>query len=365
MRAQLECDEGSAFLVWSPEGGELDASSVIGRKKCCWSRSAPILYSKLKFRCNNPLQLPEVFHGSQWGSLHHSLVEHIMRHPVSQAIVSGMENTLLPDEALLQTLAVNSPFRKTLIANHLRFIEWSAPAPTLRPPTHHHTPRPSHTPSMAAPCLTRRPLSMLISCSCHRPQLHGDANKYWASLGPQFHGGPMVLNVSLLRDKAFRTSAMFARKVDPSIYDDVLPLWDRWMALKLLTQGAALGQPAVAGNLLSADPKLSSNLPPPTSHETDSIWAEAGHPESSTAPASNGTRSDDSGRDEAAYDGEHEDTASPGAGFILAWAALLVLAGTCFACVVMMQEFVWCRHLCSLLRGMARKPGWLTRQHPE
>jgi hypothetical protein len=175
----------------------------------------------------------------------------------------------------------------------------------------------------------------------------------------------MVLNVSLLRDKAFRTSAMFARKVDPSIYDDVLPLWDRWMALKLLTQGAALGQPAVAGNLLSADPKLSSNLPPPTSHETDSIWAEAGHPESSTAPASNGTRSDDSGRDEAAYDGEHEDTASPGAGFILAWAALLVLAGTCFACVVMMQEFVWCRHLCSLLRGMARKPGWLTRQHPE
>mgnify|MGYP002632819695 CR=1 FL=1 len=134
MRAQLECDEGSAFLVWSPEGGELDASSVIGRKKCCWSRSAPILYSKLKFRCNNPLQLPEVFHGSQWGSLHHSLVEHIMRHPVSQAIVSGMENTLLPDEALLQTLAVNSPFRKTLIANHLRFIEWSAPAPTHPPP---------------------------------------------------------------------------------------------------------------------------------------------------------------------------------------------------------------------------------------
>ena len=36
---------------------------------------------------------------------------------------------------------MNSPFRKTLIANHLRFIEW--------------------------------------------PQLHGDANKYWASLGPQ------------------------------------------------------------------------------------------------------------------------------------------------------------------------------------
>ena len=110
-------------MVWSPEGAELDAVSVIGKKKCCWSRSAPILYTKLNLRCNSP-QLPEVFHGSQWGSLHHSLVEHIMRHPVSRGIISGMENTLLPDEALLQSLSVNSPFRKTLISNHLRFIEW-------------------------------------------------------------------------------------------------------------------------------------------------------------------------------------------------------------------------------------------------
>ena len=68
-----------------------------------------------------------------------------------------MEHTLLPDEAVLQTIAVNSPYRRTLIASHLRFIEW--------------------------------------------PQLHGDANKYWASLGPRFHGGPMVLNESLTTHK--------------------------------------------------------------------------------------------------------------------------------------------------------------------
>ena len=73
----------------------------------------------------------------------------------------------------------SSPYRSTLIATHLRFIEW--------------------------------------------PQLHGDANKYWASLGPRFHGGPMVLNDTLLAHKAVLTSAMFARKVDPSVYSDVLP----------------------------------------------------------------------------------------------------------------------------------------------
>lgn len=43
---------------------------------------------------------------------------------MSQKITAAMENTLLPDEALLQTMAVNSPFRSTLIPAHLRFIEW-------------------------------------------------------------------------------------------------------------------------------------------------------------------------------------------------------------------------------------------------
>ena len=84
----------------------------------------------------------------------------------------------------------------------------------------------------------------------------------------------MVLNLTMLRDKAFRTSAMFARKVDPLVYADVLPLWDRWMALKLLTQSAANGQPSIASNLVSADSKLGSNLPPPTTHETDTLAME-------------------------------------------------------------------------------------------
>lgn len=126
-------------------------------------------------RLNHP-HAAQVFHGSQWGSIHRSLVQHIVLHPLARSIMQGMENTLLPDEAFLQvrdqpsrvgsaersgqeppldcpcdtqTVAVNSPWRRTIIANHLRFIEW--------------------------------------------PQLHGDANKYWASLGPQVKIDPKLL----------------------------------------------------------------------------------------------------------------------------------------------------------------------------
>ena len=130
-----------------------------------------------------------MFQGSQWVSLHRSLVYHTVLHPTAKSVTTGMEMTLLPDEAWIQTIAVNSPLRRTLIASHLRFIEW--------------------------------------------PQLQGDANKYWASLGPQFHGGPMVLNATLMEHKAFHPYAMFGLKVDPSIYSVVLPTWDAWFGPNL------------------------------------------------------------------------------------------------------------------------------------
>ena len=78
---------------------------VIGKRKCCWSRSAPIVYTRQRIGCNVN-ELPEVFHGSQWVSLHRSLVYHAVQHPTAQRVVSAFEHTLLPDEALLQTIAV-------------------------------------------------------------------------------------------------------------------------------------------------------------------------------------------------------------------------------------------------------------------
>ena len=94
---------------------------------------------------------------------------------------------------------------------HLRFIEWpqvaSAPHRHRRPSCQH----PLRPTALALGLFFPRPWP---PCHCLvPPQSHGDANKYWASVGPQFHGGPMVLNASLAREKAFRQSGMFARKV--------------------------------------------------------------------------------------------------------------------------------------------------------
>ena len=220
----FECDHGSGWVVSNPNGEKLDGQRVIGKKKCCWSRSAPIVYTRSKLGCHNQ-KLPAVFHGSQWVMLHRSMVEHVIRHPVAQDITAGFEQTLLPDEAMLQTIAVNSPLRPHIIASHLRYIEW--------------------------------------------PQLHGDANKYWASLGPKFHGGPMVINATMAEHKAFLTSAAFVRKVDPTIYTDVLDVWDRWMDTKLVTQAPGPRQPLMGSSLTHSDPELRANIPAATSHEND------------------------------------------------------------------------------------------------
>lgn len=120
---QFECDHGAGWVVASPHGERLNAMRVLGKSKCCWSRSAPILYTDAPLRCANE-QTPQVFHGSQWVSLHRSLVRHIVKHPTAHRVLTAMEHTLLPDEAMLQTIAVNSALRSTLITNHVRFIEW-------------------------------------------------------------------------------------------------------------------------------------------------------------------------------------------------------------------------------------------------
>ena len=63
-----ECDEGAGWVVASPKGEALDSYKVYGRRKCCWSRSAPIVYTRQKMQCANK-QLPDVYHGSQWAVL--------------------------------------------------------------------------------------------------------------------------------------------------------------------------------------------------------------------------------------------------------------------------------------------------------
>ena len=309
---------GSGWVVSTPTGERLDGNIVIGKKKCCWSRSAPIVYTRHPISCSNA-KLPEVFHGSQWASLHYSLVHHVVRHPVAQSVMAAMEHTLLPDEAMLQTTAVNSPLRKTLIGQHMRFIEW--------------------------------------------PQLHGDANKYWASLGPQFHGGPMVLNATLAVHKAFLTSAMFARKFDPTVYNDVLPLWDSWMAAKLETQQPAPRQPSIGNSQIGRDPQLQGDQPSPTAHENDALVDAlvdngGSHPPSAVPLDLSSSRSQIASTDVVGarddhehphshelhdHEGDghgraHEEAPTFVAGLVLFWVGGIIVAGLIFACITAFSD---------------------------
>ena len=84
-----ECANGAAFVVATADGSQrADAMKVLGKRKCCWSRTPPIVYGAVPIKCANP-SLPDVFHGSQWASLHRPLVEHIVRHPLAQKVLAA------------------------------------------------------------------------------------------------------------------------------------------------------------------------------------------------------------------------------------------------------------------------------------
>ena len=96
-----ECARGAAFVVATEAGERAGAMKVLGKRKPAWSRTAPIVYGAVPLKCANA-NLPDVFHGSQWASLHRPLVEHMVRHPLAQKVLTALEHTLLPDEAMLQ-----------------------------------------------------------------------------------------------------------------------------------------------------------------------------------------------------------------------------------------------------------------------
>ena len=49
--SHLQLHPGAAFLVTRPDGKLPDAKQVIGKSKCCWSRTPPILYAALPLQC--------------------------------------------------------------------------------------------------------------------------------------------------------------------------------------------------------------------------------------------------------------------------------------------------------------------------
>lgn len=82
-----ECEHGSGFLVSRKDGGMPSAHQVMGAHRCCWSRTAPLVYTSLKWKCPND-QMPEVYHGSQWAVMHYGFVKYMIENPLAQVMSS-------------------------------------------------------------------------------------------------------------------------------------------------------------------------------------------------------------------------------------------------------------------------------------
>jgi len=160
---------------------------------CCIGRSGPVSFATLPLATHARLLEAErpVHTGSQWAVLARPFCEWLLDSPDAASLLLAYERRLVPDESLLQTAVMHSPFKASLLNHNLRWIDW--------------------------------------------PHQHGDAQAYWDKVGKggrAFVGGPQVLNSSEL-GPVLSSPYMFARKVDMEIDANVLVMWDKWMARKL------------------------------------------------------------------------------------------------------------------------------------
>ena len=191
---------------------------------CCIGRSGPAAFATLPIGAHAHIGSRSVHTGSQWAILSASFVRHLLHGPGSQEWLAAFERRLVPDESMLQTMAMHSPEHRASLVNHnLRWIDW--------------------------------------------PHSHGDPTEYWNALGARkFIGGPRVLNSSEL-SPVFASPYMFARKVDHEVDPHVLRLWDAWFARKRAGEDFSSRQAPIGHS--PGDPGLSLRFRAP-GHEDES-----------------------------------------------------------------------------------------------
>jgi hypothetical protein len=62
--------------------------------------------------------------GSQWSVLSRDFAQHLVEDRVAQRLAGFFRFTFIPDESFVQTVALNSEFRDTVVNDNRRLIEW-------------------------------------------------------------------------------------------------------------------------------------------------------------------------------------------------------------------------------------------------
>lgn len=252
----VEC-AGLGFAVLNHTAASLFGDS----RQCCLARSGPIMYTRAPLHAPAVAPGVEVFHGSQWVVLARPLYEYLVRRPLlargpsgaaeaaaaadasgsadgaeaaaaesgagaagagAGDLIDALESSYMADEVFVQTAAMNSPYRDSIISHNLRYIDWPQGASAL---------------------------------------------EYWQSMGHPYASGPRVLRADML--STLRASeAIFARKVDPMVDSALIDQWQDAIERKM--RGAHLPeQPLIAQSFVAEDAGLTQLAPPPLREERE------------------------------------------------------------------------------------------------
>lgn len=83
-------------------------------------------FLKIKRNAIGPFDFEKIFTGMVWSSFPRAFGEYVLEQVRSdEKLINDLKVTKIPEEFIFQTLAMNSKFKKDVVANHLRYMDWS------------------------------------------------------------------------------------------------------------------------------------------------------------------------------------------------------------------------------------------------
>lgn len=111
------------YMVYYPQ-------AIIDRPKCLWKRILRVSYRNLilgsKILKRNIKNMPEFYGGSSWFSITGECMEYILEFiNKNRDFEKFFKNSIYADEMFFQTIILNSKYKKQVINDNLRYLDWT------------------------------------------------------------------------------------------------------------------------------------------------------------------------------------------------------------------------------------------------
>lgn len=103
---------------------------IIDRPRCYWKRILRVIYREViltsKILKRNLKIIPEVYGGSCWFSITGECMSYILNFiDNNKAYEKFFKNSIYADEMFFHTIILNSKYKKDIVNNNLRYLDWS------------------------------------------------------------------------------------------------------------------------------------------------------------------------------------------------------------------------------------------------